>query len=114
MGAVPVNNFTIYQGDTFGPREYQWLINGVAPNITGFAVASQIRIVEQSPNIIATFMSVVTDGANGKLSISLTSAETSVLNIPSMHYDIQVSDPSNGKITTIVKGIITLEREVTR
>ncbi len=55
---------------------------------------------------------IVVDGANGKITVTMTPAQTNKLFYPKSSYDIMITD-SNGNKTKLVEGFITLSRSVT-
>jgi hypothetical protein len=55
---------------------------------------------------------IVIDQPAGKLTITMTAAQTNSLFYPKSSYDIMVTD-SNGNRTKLLEGYITLSRSVT-
>ena len=100
-----------YQGDTFTTQVNITSIDGSAPpDISGYAVLSQIRydIANKSP-IVVSFTAVITGPQS--IVISLSSAQTTLL-CGTYVWDLQLS--SAGTVTTIVAGNVKVMPEVSR
>lgn len=81
-------------------------------NITGNTFAGQIRKRHLSETPEATFLCSVTDGVNGKLTISLTDEETAAIDSGEWVYDIEWY---NGSVTgRLLEGTAYVTPEVTR
>lgn len=108
-----VRNIQIDQGSTF---LYTVGLSGNdnAPyDLTGFTINSQMRKSYGSNTISATFTSVITDPANGKLQISLTDEQTALLKPGRYVYDIVVESSSGDKYRAI-EGMAEVNASVTR
>jgi hypothetical protein len=63
---------------------------GAAVNLTGATITSQIRSSANSATIVETFTATVNNAAAGTLTLSLTDAETALIEAGNYVYDIQV------------------------
>jgi len=82
------------------------------PNITGRTYASQIRTTAISGTILATFTVTVTDGAAGKLTMTMGKAVTAALSPVAAVFDIQ--ETNGATVTTIISGTVDIVSDVTR
>jgi hypothetical protein len=104
---VPTYDITMYQGDSFSVElDFPF-------DITGYNFSSQIRMQPADATLVATFTVTPVSGNNQKLTLSLTSDQTTM--IPERSYwDIQAtsdSDPTYQK--TYMRGTVFNTREVT-
>lgn len=113
-----IYNFTIKQGDTFVLKMvYQTKANETATanpvNLTGCQVNAMLRKQQNKDSeLYATFTSTITSATEGKYEISLTAAQTALLDFSVGYYDIQLT-LSDGTKQTLVQGKATLDKEVT-
>ena len=114
------NNFLIVQGGN-SEREYRWLLNDVAQDITGASIVAQFRKAYSDKR--AVFVSSTDDGSitltnptNGEFQVSIPPAVSSEYKpkskISSLEFDVEVS--LAGRIDRIVEGRATFNAEVTR
>jgi hypothetical protein len=113
---LPVNrNISIYKGDTFD-LEFRLRARsgegdpGGYVNLTGATGKAQIRLTEDSAEVLAEF--AVTCGADGTVLITLTAEQTAALVNGGM-YDVQIEFP-DGSIKTYLRGTVSVVKEVTR
>ena len=104
---VPSYDLSMYQGDSFEVElDFPF-------DISGYNFASQIRMQPGDPSLVSHFTITPVDGNNQKLTLSLTSTQTS--NLPERCYwDIQATtddDPTYQK--TYMRGAVFVTREVT-
>lgn len=115
--AAAVHNFTIEQGVTFS-KSFIWKdSNEDVIDLTGFSARMQVR---QSVNSSTVLLSATTanskltiTAAEGKVTLSLTDAETSALSFDFGVYDLELV-ASDDEVTRLVQGSITVSKEVTR
>lgn len=105
-------DFSIIKGD-----DYVHVITiktraGDPIDLTGDVFTSQLRKVKTQVSPDATFVCVVTDGPNGKVTISLSHTTTSALDIGCYNWDLQRS--VGGTVTTILVGEAKVVSDVTR
>ena len=116
MTAV-THNFIIEQGTTLS-KVFVWKDSaGVPINLTGYTARIQSRPTARSATVYldATTANgkIVIDAENGKVTLGLTSNETSALDWISGVYDLELED-SSGTVTRLSQGSITISQEVTR
>ena len=104
---VPSYDLTMYQGDSFEVElDFPF-------DISGYTFNSQIRMQPADPTLLATFTITPVSGNNQKLTLSLTSDQTTMLPERS-YWDIQATssdDPNYQK--TYMRGTVFNTREVT-
>jgi len=82
-------------------------------NLTGYSLLAQVRAYAGADLVLATFNITVTDAANGKATLSLTSAQTRNLPMRSI-WDLQVTSTTDPTWQhTYIKGAVIVERQVT-
>ena len=105
------SNLVVEQGATFTASVILNDNTGSAQNLQGYTANSQMRKSYYSSNA-TTFTAVISDAANGEITISLTAAESANVKAGRYVYDLIVS---NTVVTTrVVEGIVTVYPEVTR
>jgi hypothetical protein len=104
-------NIIIDQGTTFSTDIYLTDDNGDAFDLTGYTGVSKMRKHYTSSN--AQSFTVSLNTANGFVTLSLTSANTSDLTAGRYVYDVEVTSSSN-VVSRIVEGIVTVTPQVTR
>lgn len=108
-------DISLYQGDSY----YGPLIT--LPDLSGFGgpvdlttatVTAQIRAKETAPDALATFGVDVVDAGARQIRLTLDAEDTAALVAKKGVWDLQVAeDPWIG---TVLKGAVTISREVTR
>jgi len=104
-------NLVIDQGATFLVELDLKDENGDILVLSGYTANSQIRKWYTSSNTAASFSTAV-NVANGSITLSLTSAQTSNLVAGRYVYDVEIQD--NTSVTRIIEGIVTVTPQVTR
>src|SRR5215467_10077411 len=106
-------NLTLYQGDDWAAMVTVLNTDGTAADLTGYTAQAQIRegVADQSWLIAASFTCAVV--LPNLISISLTTAQTTLLRQPSYRWDLQVTSAS-GIVTTLLAGEVQMIFEVTR
>ena len=105
-------NITIYQGDTYAHELRIKDSANANVNISTRTYTGQIRKKRNSDTAAATFTSEITNGANGIVVLSLTSAETA--NIASGTYVYDFQETNGSTVTTLITGTATITGEVSR
>ena len=83
-------------------------------DLTGYAVAAQMRKTYGSSTISATFATVISAAA-GKVTISLTDTQTTALSDGRYVYDLNITDGASPAVTTrVVEGQAIVTPGVTR
>ena len=98
--SVFVRNLTINVKTDFREDLELTSAGGGPVNLTGYSGASHIR--KHTDSVLSAVMAVgITSAADGKLSLSLTDAQTSIMK-PGRHvYDVLQTKPSGGKLIAV-------------
>lgn len=87
--------------------------DGTTPiNITGRTYAAMVRADYEDSTPAATFTCAITNGANGVLSLTLSSANTLSLNPYNYFWDLQ--ETASSVVSTIIAGAFVVLPDVTR
>ena len=86
---------------------------GAPVNVSGYSVKSQLRTSYYTANAKASFLCVITDAANGNISMSLADSQTSNISPGRYVFDVRLTSPANTYIRAL-EGIITLTPSVSR
>ena len=105
-------NIEIYQGDNYVHQLALKNNANAVINITSRTYSGQIRKKRSSATITATFITEITDGANGVVIFSLLPATTG--NIPAGSYVYDFQELNGATVTTLLTGNVTVTGEVTR
>ena len=105
-------DISIYQGDTYAHELRIKDSANANVNITSRTYTGQIRKKRNSDTVTATFTSVITNGANGVVVMTLTSSNTANISSGSYVYDFQ--ETNGATITTLITGVCTVTGDVTR
>lgn len=84
-----------------------------AVNVSGYSAQSQIRRSPYSANITANLVCTISDAANGQITLSLDSANTSNIQSGRYLFDVLVTD-TNDVVTRILEGTMTVTPQITR
>jgi len=102
----------IEQGATFSTTVNVEDTAGAAINLYGYSASSQMRkSYYATSNTIIT--ATITGNANGEITLSMTSANTSNLTPGRQVFDLLITSPSNVK-TRVVEGVIMISPGVTQ
>ena len=123
--AAGVCNLLIQQGETFS-RVITITDNQAVPvpiNLTGYTARASIRPTADSATVTATFTCTFdADRATGRITISLTDAETTALTtvgktafdkLAKYQWDMEIVT-AGGIVTRLLNGMIEVSPEVTR
>jgi hypothetical protein len=83
-----------------------------AVDITGRTYKAQIRSTQDSTTIKASFTCVVTSGASGQVTCTLTATSSAALSAGLYFWDLE--ENASGVISTILSGNVTVLADVTR
>lgn len=110
-----IANLTIDQGANFSSNITVKDANGNNFNLTGYTTSAKMARGYASTRTRTTITSAVaTDPLSGVVALSLTGAQTSVLDSPERYvYDVEITETSTGVITRVIEGIITTRPNVT-
>lgn len=82
-------------------------------NISGYTITSQMRRSYYSANASANITCSITDAANGEVTLSMTSANTSNIKAGRYLFDVETRD-TYGTVSRILEGIISITPQITR
>ena len=88
-------------------------VTNTSLNIVGYSARSQIRRSYYSTNATANIVCTITDGINGQITMSMTSANTANLNPNRYLFDVYTTTPG-GVASRVIEGIITVTPSVSR
>jgi hypothetical protein len=113
MATTPAEqNIAIVRGDTV-TVVVTITSNGTTPiNITGRTYSSMVRMDYDSSTPSATFTCVVTNGAAGEVTLSLSAASTALMTPYTYVWDLQ--ENASGVISTLLAGQFVILPDVTR
>lgn len=104
---VGVYDIVFTQGDNWS---VEFDIQGF--DLTGYTVKAQARTYPGSPLLVAEFTVVYTDRVNGKVTLSLTPAQTEIFPLKSF-WDMQVTNADGTFDQTYVRGLVFANKQVT-
>lgn len=117
--AAGTHNFTIEQGTTL-EKKIVWKDNSATPqpiNLTGYSARMMVRsaISDVSPLITLTTENggITLGGVTGEITLNQTDVQTAAYNWVTGVYDLELIS-GTGKVTRLLKGVITVDPEVTR
>ena len=102
----------IEQGATFSSTVNVEDSAGASINLHGYSAASQMRKSYYATSNTA-FLATITGNANGEITLSMTSANTSALTPGRYVYDLLITAPDTTK-TRVVEGIVIVSPGVTQ
>ena len=105
-----VSNVVIDQGTTFSLELNLTNDDTTAKDLTNYTVTSQMRKSYEATT--ATAFTTAQVNATGKITISLTAAETAAIKAGRYVYDINIE--SSTETLRVLEGIVTVTPEVTR
>jgi len=104
----------VYQGTTFTLAPV-WKIDNLPVDITGYAVNMQIRAATDTDVIVelsTTNGRAVVSGALGKVTLTLTAAQTAALAVGTYIYDLNLTAPDTS-VYKILTGSFVIQASVT-
>jgi len=104
-------NLTINQGASFLSNIIHMDSNKNPIDISAFSARSQMRRSYYSANAIQ-FSCNITDGANGKITVSLAPEQTANIRGQRYLYDLEIYNLS--EVVKVSEGIVTVNFEITR
>tara|TARA_Y100000310_G_C20629232_1_gene787651 strand:- start:519 stop:860 length:342 start_codon:yes stop_codon:yes gene_type:complete len=110
-----IANLIVDQGATFTSTITVYNTDDTLFNLTGYTGASQIRKSYSSSSASATFtVAFATDRTLGQLTVSLTAAQTALLDEGRYVYDVEVTKTSDSTVTRVIQGIVTVSPNATK
>jgi len=104
-------NLVVDQGSTFETTVDLTDDNGDLVNLENYTGSGQLRKHYTSSNSVS--FDVTLGGANGTITLSLSSNTTANIVAGRYVYDLELTDPS-GDVQRVIEGIITVTPQVTR
>ena len=111
------HDFVIEAGTDWSPTLWLEEEDGTPKDITDYTAKMHIREKIEGPLIkeLKDGAGITITGAEGKIQLALTEAETSALQITNGVYDLELTSPApTAKVTRLLEGDITVTPEVTR
>jgi len=88
-------------------------VNGAALNLVDYAASSQMRKSYYSSNAAASF-SIQTGGANGTITLNMSSANTANIYPGRYLYDVYITSNVSSYRTRVLEGIVNVLPQVTK
>lgn len=109
-----VANLNIDQGATFSSAVTVKGADGDAFNLTGHTVEAKMALGYGSTRTRTTITSTISNATGGVITLSLTPTQTAALDAPARYvYDVEITLTSDGTVTRVIEGIITVRPNVT-
>lgn len=110
-------DFTIEQGATF-PLICTYKDDaGAAQDLTGFTARMHVRSSVNDPNTLLEATTenglINIEGAYGRIELVLSATDTAAITWKRGVYDLEIESP-DGEVKRLLKGRVTVDREVTR
>jgi len=107
-------NILIQQGSDYIQKiTVKESVSQLPVDITGCTVRGQVRTAVEDASPVASFVTAITDAANGEFTISLSNVVTAALGFDTGVYDVEIVYPS-GVVDRLLQGKAVLSKEVTR
>jgi hypothetical protein len=88
-------------------------LSNASLNILGYTVRSQMRRSYYSANATANITCTITNSSNGEITMSVTAANTTLIKAGRYLFDLETVD-TNGIVSRVLEGIITVTPQITR
>jgi len=110
-------DFEIEQGATLS-KSFVWKDgDGVAVNLTGYTARMQIRPSVDSATVLQSLSTtdgtIVIAAVTGTITLTLTDTVTAAITWRRGKYDLELVS-SDGTVTRLIYGVVTISKEVTR
>ena len=102
------------QGSTFLATIKLTNDDGSVMNVANCSFSSQMRKSYYSTNPTANINIIITDGANGNITLTLDAANTANIRSGRYLYDIKMTDTGGNTTIRIIEGIMTVTPQVTK
>jgi hypothetical protein len=108
---------TIEQGATW-EVVLTWGIDGAPVNLSGYSARMQARETHEATTTVLSLTSspaagITLGGALGTITLAMTATQTAALAAGKYVYDLELVS-TNGEVTRLVEGTLTVTPEVTR
>lgn len=107
-----ISNLFVDAGSNYSNIISVTATNGLALDLTGYTVKSQMR-KSYSSSVAYNFNPSVYDALNGKVRLQLTAAQSEAIPPGRWLYDVEITSPSGTK-TRVVEGIVTVTPQITQ
>ncbi len=108
-------NLTLYQGSTFR-KSFQWLSGSTPTDLTNCSIRMQVR-QDYYSEVVSEFNSTsgltITDAPLGKFQLVISATSSALFTASKYVYDIEITFP-DASVYRVIKGELTLDREVTK
>ncbi len=108
-----VANLTIDQGANFSSDVTVKDANAAAFNLTGYTARAKMAKGYSSTRTRTEFTCTIGDATSGKVSLTLTAAQTAALDDGRYVYDLEIVQSGTGNVTRVIEGIINVRPNVT-
>ena len=114
MAAVYVNNLVVNAGSDFSQSfTLEATDTNSVLNLTGYTAAAQMRKWAGSSSATSFTTTIIAPASAGRVSIGLTSGQTSSLKPGRYVYDLVITDSANVKYR-VIEGMVLVREGVTR
>ena len=107
-----LSNLSVDQGSDFSAEVVVEDSSGDVANLSGYTGAGQIRKTYSSTAYTA-FGVTVTNAGNGVLTLTLANGVTNAMKAGRYVYDVEITKTSDGEVTRVVEGQVTINPGVT-
>jgi len=109
-----VANLRIDAGASFSSDVSVTDTDGTAFDLTGYTAAAKMALGYASTRTRTTITTAIGTPTTGVITLSLTPAVTSTLEAPARYvYDVEITKTSDGTVTRVIEGLITVSPSVT-
>lgn len=105
-------NLNLYQGDDYIADVTVLNADGSVPDLTGYTAVAQVRSPGSDPTLPPDAVPAILISGN-VITLQLAHTQTLALNSPPYRWDLQLTD-SMGWVTTVLNGVVTVIRDVSR
>jgi hypothetical protein len=106
-------NIPIDQGTDFSSVISVLGADGLAYDLTGYTARGQIRKSYTSSNSVTFTCAVQSPGTEGKIQLTLTSAQTGAMKAGRYLFDIEIVEIATGAVSRVVQGQVEVNPRVT-
>ena len=108
-----VANLRIDQGANFSSDVTVTNSDGDAVDLAGYTASATMADAYGSSSSTTITTAIADDTTTGVITLSLTAAQTTALDAPARYvYDVYITLTSNGTVTRVIEGIITVNPKV--
>jgi len=111
--AAATYNIEVDQGSDFN-IEIEVKEDGSVKNLTGYSARAQARAAEEDSSVAFTFTCTIPTPTNGKVLMNLPAATSSSATAGQYVYDLEIFTSGDSAVSRLIKGTVTLDREITR